>query len=387
MHLVETYALACGAKIDKPYLYEKYFPVPNVKYITFQPFGQTPIKNYDYWQEVVNLLLSPLNKVGIKIMQIGTSKEKRIKGCLSVMGHTSINQAGYVINRGELHFGADSFGVHLASVYQKKVVALYSNNIVENVKPYWSSKEDAILLEPDREGKKPNYANEEDPKSINTIKPEDIAESVCRLLDIKFSKPYETVFFGERYGQDDFFVHVPDMVHRPQDDQPLELRMDYHFNEDFLAKQLSVSKCAIITKKPIDLGILVKYRASIAHLFYEITQDDDPSFARHARRLGIQIVPITKLSEEELSDKKIGYMDVGRINVVPEPEKKLVKKIKNAKNLFYKSNKIILSQRGMFSSQTKFEKNDPFQGKFEPTEASDSFFGDLDHYHIVKLLD
>ena len=77
--------------------------------------------------------------------------------------------------------GADSFGAHVASTYGKKIVALYSNNIVENVKPYWSESKDVLLLEPERENK-PNFSSDEKPKTINLIKPELVAESVCKLF-------------------------------------------------------------------------------------------------------------------------------------------------------------------------------------------------------------
>jgi hypothetical protein len=387
MHLVETYALACGAKIDKPYIYEKYFPLPNAKYISFQPFAGAPIKNYDYWQEVINILSPSLSKEKISILQIGAKDEKIFKGCLSVVGHTNVNQAAYVISRGELHLGADSFGVHIASSQEKRIVSLYSNNLIKNVGPYWSESKDVALLEPKREGK-PNYSTEEKPKSINSIKPEDIAQSVCRLLNIKFKKPYQTIFTGERFGEDEFLVFVPDTIHMiRKPPQPIEIRMDYHFDESMLEKQLGICPCGIITKRPINLEMLKRYKPHVGHLFYEITENDKPEFAQAVRKLGIKIMPISRLPKEELSRKKIDYLDVGKINVVEEPDEKLIKKIKKESNLFYKSNKIIMSREKTFSSYPKYKKDQPSNGNFEPVETSDMFFDDLDHYHIVKKLD
>lgn len=388
MHLAETYALACGVKIDKPYIYEKYFPLPGGKYVTFQPFGQTPIKCYDYWQEVINLLLPIFSEAKISVIQIGLSKEKRVNGCLSVLGHTSINQVSYIINRGELHFGADSFGVHLASSLQKRIVALYSNNNIKNVGPFWSKKEDVILIEPDRKGKKPIYGNEERPKSINTIKPEEIAKSVCDLLGLEFTRPYETLYTGERYGEDNMLVYVPDLVHPVKDpSKPIEVRMDYHFNEEILAQQLSVSKCAIITRKAININILANFRANISHLFYEITMDDDPEFAQKARRAGVQVILVSRLSLEELKNKKINYLDIGRINIIDKTDVKFLKGLEGNDKIRYKSNKIILSKAGIFSSFSKFKKGEAFTGKFDSVEFEDCFFDDLSHYHIVKMID
>ena len=387
MHLVETYALSCGAKIDKPLIYEKYFPLPDTKYISFQPFAGAASKNYDYWQEVVGILYSPLKDKGICILQIGDKEEKAFSGCLSISGNTNIGQASYAIKRSELHLGADSFGAHVASTYGKKIVALYANNIVENVKPYWSDSKDVLLLEPERDNK-PNFSSDEKPKTINLIKPELVAESVCKLLDIDFKKPYETVFIGEKFGEDEFFVFVPDVIHPIKEPkQPIELRMDYHFNEAILEKQLQICPCGIITNKPINIDLLKKYRAHVAHLFYEVTKDDNPSFALAARKIGLKIILISRLSEQQLSEKKLNYLDVGNINLVEEHDKKLIKKIKNTSNLFYNSNKSIMSNQKRFSSHPKYEQAKAVNRKFEELEPSERFFDDLDHYHIVNLLD
>ena len=387
MHLIETYALSCGARIDKPLVYEKYFPLPQVEYISFQPFSGAPSKNYDFWQQVVDILYPILKSKDISILQIGAKEEKVFQGCLSVVGNTNLGQCCYVINRAKLHLGADSFGNHVASGFNKKIVSIYSNNIVKNVKPYWSDSESVTLLEPKRKGK-PNFEMEESPKTINSIKPETIAEAVCKLLGINFKKLYETVHIGEKFGQDNFFVWVPDVVHPiEKPPQPIEVRMDYHFDESILEKQLQICPCAIITNKVIDLELLKKYRPHVAHLFYEITKDDDPSFAQKARKMGLKIIPITRLSNEEITDKKVGYFDVGKINFIEEPDKELIKKIKNNSNLFYKSNKIIMSNTKRYSSHPKYKEGIICNNNFEPVDTSGNFFDDLDHYHIVKLLD
>ena len=93
------------------------------------------------------------------------------------------------------------------------------------------------------------------------------------------------------------------------------------------------------------------------------------------------------ISDEELANKKIDYLDVGKINLIDEPEKELVEDIKNTPNLFYKSNKIIMSNKLKFSSYPKYKQNIQNTGKYESLDTSGRFFDDLDHYHIVKLLD
>ena len=183
MHLIESYATSCGLKINKPFIYTNFFPLNTDKYISFQPFSK-PAKNYDYWQDVINLIYPYLKNEKIDIVQIGTKDDPKIDKCIHTCGQTNISQAAYIIQKSILHFGADSFGAHIASGFDKKILALYSNNNIENVLPYWSKKEDLVLLKPNI-NKKPSYASEENPKSINLIKPEEIASGILKLLNIQ----------------------------------------------------------------------------------------------------------------------------------------------------------------------------------------------------------
>ena len=78
MRLLDTYATNTGSKIDRPFIYTKYFPLPQQEYITIQ--SQTPYdsRNYSYWQEVINLLQPFLSKANICIVQVGTKDEKQL---------------------------------------------------------------------------------------------------------------------------------------------------------------------------------------------------------------------------------------------------------------------------------------------------------------------
>jgi ADP-heptose:LPS heptosyltransferase len=190
MHLIERYATACGVKIGKPFIYEKFFPLPIQKYICFQPFSKYNSKNYDYWQEVLEILTPYLEENNIKIVQIGTKNDKQFVNTVFLGGQTTINQAAYVIKNSIIHLGADSFGVHIASSYDKKIVALYSNSNIENACPYWTKKQDKILISSNKD-KKPSYSAEESSKSINNIKPEEIASSVLKLLNINTLKTFK----------------------------------------------------------------------------------------------------------------------------------------------------------------------------------------------------
>jgi hypothetical protein len=390
MHQVESYALACGAKIDKPFLYEHYFPTPSgVEYITLQKEAKFPSRQYKYWQQVVDLLYPILSKRNIKILQIGTPEDKPLESVVFLGGATSIKQVHYVIRKSVLHLGIDSFAVHVASNFGKKIVALYSNMHPENSGPYWSDPEDCKLILSPLDGKRPSYAFDENPKTINKIKPEEVAEAVCELLGLDFKKPYETIYLGERYGEDNFFVFVPDSLHFVEEnkDKPIEYRMDYHFSEQHLTTQLQICKCGIVTDKPINLDILRNHRPNVSHLIYKITENDNPKFVHSVRKLGIKIMLVSKLPKEQVTKKKMDYYSVGGINVIEEKEQDVIDKLNESENLSYKSSKIIMSDKQTYSSRPKYDKGTPSMGNFEAVEKSEEFYDDLDHFHIVKMLD
>jgi len=353
MHLIERYATACGVKIDKPYIYDTFFPLPVEKYITFQPFSKYPSKNYDYWEEVILMIIPYLQKNNINIVQIGGKDDKPILNCVNLCGQTKISQAAFIIKNGILHLGADSFAAHIASGYDKKIVALYSNNNINNVKPYWTKAEDMILLEP-KLNRKPQYSAHEMPKSINSIKPEEIAKSILKLLNIEDAQLPKTLFIGQEYINKTLEV-VPDQplnISQIQIDNII-VRMDYHFNEQVLEYYLQNKKCIIITEKAIDENILKKYKQNIPQVVYTINENNQPEFARTLKRNAINFVLISYLQEEDLNKFKLDYMDYGLIIKREYPNNKI--EINN--NTYFKSSRIILSSQGQFSTKHQWLKN------------------------------
>lgn len=347
MHLIERYATSCGVKIGKPYIYETFFPIPVEKYISFQPFSKYQSKNYDYWEEVINIINPYIQKENIKIIQIGAKDDKHINGTINLSGQTKISQAAYIIKNSIMHFGADSFATHVASGFNKKIVCIYSNNNINNVKPYWSKEEDVALLKPNTD-KKPEYSANEFPKSINKINPEDIAKNILNLLNIKYSNLPKTIYIGDSYISKTFEI-VPDK----QIDiskiniETFIIRMDYCFNEEVLEYYLQNKKCIILTNKLINEKLLKIYKDKITQLIYIIEKDNDPNFAKILKNNTINAAYMSYLTEEELNLYKLDYMDYGLIIRKDYP----TKNIDIDKNVYFKSSKIILSSEGQFNTR------------------------------------
>jgi hypothetical protein len=354
MHLIERYATACGVKIDKPYIYDTFFPVNVEKYISFQPFSKYPSKNYDYWDEVVAIILPFLQQNNITLVHIGAKDDKPVNNTLNLCGQTNISQAAYIIKNSIMHVGADSFAAHIASGYGKKIVALYSNNNINNVKPYWTKPEDMVLLSP-QINKKPQYSVNEVPKSINNIKPEAIAEGILKLLNIQYNNLPKTIYVGNEYINKTLEI-IPDKPINPAQIglDTLVIRMDYAFNEQVLELFLQQKKCIIFTNKLINEELLKRYKQNIPQLIYLVEKDNDTTFAKTLKRNTINATFISYLSEEELNQFKLDYMDYGLIIKRDHP----TDKIETSNNTYFKSSRILVSSEGQFNSKYQWQTKD-----------------------------
>ena len=382
MRLLDTYATNTGSKIDKPFIYSKFFPLPIGKYITFQ--AQTPYdsRNYSYWQEVINLLHPFLNKNDIHIVQVGTKDEKPLNGVVNLLGQTNINQLSYVIENSILHFGADSLCVHLSSYFNKPIVSLYSISNPSVAGPHFGDKNKHILLKGyERIGnRKPSYSQVESPKSIDTIKPEEICSGVLNLLNIEYSNLPETIHFGQDFNVKSFEI-IPDKM-IDANSIPIEnpiVRMDYYFNEQALQNILEVKKTIIFTNKPIKKDIIQKYKKNILQVIYIIEENNDINFVKTLKNNSINYTLFSFLEESNLNKYKIDYMDYNLI-VNRKHKTKEDTKITDVNNLFYKSSRVLHSSEGQFISRYDWLNKTGNKVVDDP-----DFWKEADNFYIFKL--
>jgi hypothetical protein len=387
MHILEQYALNCGLKISKPYIYEKYFPIPFEKYITFNPFGKFNSRKYSYWQEVLDLVLPILQKENIHIVQIGAQNEVGYNNCFHLMGQTNFHQTAHIIKNSLLQFGVDSFPIHMASYYDKKIVALYSNMYASQSKPYWSQPENVKLIQADLNGQKPSYAPEENPKTIDNIKPEEIAESILNLLNISSKLEHTTVFIGKAY-QNTIIESIPSII-IPQQLFPnllLNIRFDY-INEIeekdyvFTLNNLNIRNCAIITDKPIEIEKLLQLKDKLINIFYDITFNKiDFNFINKVKFYGIKIDFIFNKSknqdEQSLNSKKLELIEYPELINIVENQEKPKDQIKQS--VFYKSKKILFANNSTYLSKAAYLENKPVDLNKENISQKTSEINNID---------
>ena len=395
MHIIEAYASNCCLKIDKPFIYEKYYPLPANKYITLHHPNKTDSRKYDHWDSVVRLLKPVLDKEGIEIVQVGSGSEVIVKHCHNLLGRTSLNQLAYVIGHSMLHLGVDSLPIHLASGYGKKIVGLYSNKYACHSGPYWSKDEDVILLESDKGGDKPTYAANEEPKTINTITPEGITKSVCSLLGLDFNYEYETLYTG-KYFHIGLVETVPEEVVKisNMEGQTSYIRADIK-NTNTPSKnidaQLSIDgRYTLMLDKPIDIKILIKNKKRIDTIVYIIDDSSRPSFYDEVISAGLKCTLATFANDEEYEKIKFRFLDYPIVTRVKIDRLDEVKQLEgeSIKKLFYQTNKYTIHKAKYFPSQAALENGEPAP-RMDPSDVyqipdNPIFFKDLDHIRILK---
>lgn len=383
MNLTEIYSLTAGVPIGAPKLREEYFPLIVDNYITIQPFSKGS-KSYDYWNEVLDIIYPELERAGLKIVQLGAENEKNLRHCLHLQGKTSINQTNFILKKAKLHFGADSWCAHAAGVFDIPMVVLYSNNKVENVRPYFGTNEKQTLISAPGN---PVFALEEFPKRINKIEPEKIAKAILDLLQLNYAYLYKTLEIGPLYNNTMLEI-TPTQVVNPQhfNTDKMIVRMDYLFNEQYLAEQLKVCSCVIFTNKEIDKNLLKTFGKNRIHqiIYLLETNNSNPEFVKYCQSLGINTQVISFLSDDEITKYKLDYCEFG---VIHRKNGNIPDKLKG-KKLYFKSGKFILHNNKFFPSFAHLLKDHNIS-KIESIELPIiddwSFWRDYEHYYFLEV--
>ena len=386
MHILEQYSLACGVKIKKPFILEKYFPINFDKYIVFHAPNKFQSRTYDYWGEVLSMISPLLKKENIHIVQIGSKEEKIYSEfCYTTNGQTDFNQLAYIIKNSSLLLGIDSFPIHLASYYDRKIVGLYCNMYKEHSKPYWGNESNHCLIESERFGLKPSYSSIENKKTINLIKPEYIAQKVLDMLEIKHEIEIETILVGDKYSNPiiEMIPSNPVNISNLNIGQ-INVRMDQHFNQNVLEEQLLISKCSILTNKPIDIKLIKNYKNNINKFIFFVNKNFNHEYLLDFINLGIPYEIASFESEKEINKLKINYMDIGHVfKIDTDKYKNIINSFKNDKNIKFKSSKRTLFNNKVYPS-LYHAKNDINSSDLIIKENNDYFVEDLDFFYIYK---
>lgn len=384
-HLIEEYAKNLGVKIGKPIFPTHYMPIVDDKYITVHVDNKIDSKFYEFFPEVIELLKNLLKPLGYKIYQIGGGDDPQLPFVdKSFLGFTR-KQTSFIVKNSSLHFGIDSFPVHQASVFDVPIVVLYSHIYPSHANPYWSTSSKVRILEADRGGRKPSYTYHEKPKSINTIKPEEVVKSVCELLNVPYTKSINTKFIGEQYSQavveiiPNFYGFAEELKNRL-----INIRMDYFHNENNLLAWCSNYACHIIANKQVSIKALSECKNNIKKITFQIqnTKDFPKEYLEAVKNLGLDISCSTK-NKEQLAEIRNFYFDF-RVELDEPPNQDSVNKLSQISNLKFLTKKDIFSNGKRYASKAHVDSDKVFVDRASDVIYNESFWTDLDHYFIYE---
>ena len=367
MHLIERYSLSTGLKIDNPHISSPFFPVAAERYVVFHTSAKDNLRDYDFWPEVKAFLEKTFEKLGLKTVQIGLEKDPSIKCDIDLRGKTTMNQMAYVIKHCDCFIGVDSFPAHLAGAFNKKMLAIYANSYSACVEPYWGDKSNQKIIETHRpNGEKPTFSFNENPKTVNRLKPDEIAKHFCDLICPENSKSIATVHYvGSKYKMEQIEI-IPDEPYKIQHPN-LFVRMDLLHNEDNLNNILQTSVASVVTRKPIDDQFLNSSR--IKNINY-VSDEFDEEFVKKILNRGIQMNLICT-DKNKLKDQRVKFFD---FKILPFDEQEKIENSKKEVEEEVAKNSSIASRKKIIKNQKEYNSLYEANGK----KNIDDLFLDLE---------
>lgn len=364
MHLIERYSLSTGLEIDNPTISEQFFPTSCKNYVCFHASSKDNLRDYDYWGEVKQMLDPKFKDLNLKTLQIGLEKDPSLNCDIDLRGQTNMRQMSWIVKNCDLFIGVDSFPAHLAGFFNRKMVSIYSNSFAACVRPYWGNKSNQKIIETERpDGEKPSFSFNENPKTVNRIKPEKIVNSALSLLGIEQVK-VKTLFMGLMCKQN-FVEVIPSQITNVVSDNVI-VRMDKGHNEEVLNHIIQRNTVEVITEKPIQESLLAS--GKIKKITYR-SNNLEGEFIKTIKNYGIPSLLICS-DKNKLSSIRADHFDFliqecSEGNVIKQNKKRFKG---DPRQCLIQSNKKIVCGDKIFHSLYEF--NDK--------KNEDDFYVDLD---------
>lgn len=380
MKLAEIYANICGVKLPKTPVepYKTYFPTEH-KYITLHSGGNTPSKIYDYFDEVINELAKRLK--GFSFVQIGDKSDRLLSGCVDLRGKADSYQTNYLISNAALHVGNDSEWVHSAGSFGIPVVALYGPTVANSSAPFFSH-EKSQFLEPERKGR-PSYSAQENPKTINAIKPERVINGVLKILG-KRECQMETIHIGKNYKNVIIETLADATLPNLFKDSVINVRLDLGGDESYIPAIIQGRKFSLVVNSKINLANIIPFKSQMMTLFYKTGEDCDCEFVSELVNSGLPARVVTE-DESALPELKFKLLNLTVPNLIVLPEKP----DGDMSKCMFKSSRILHSRGKFYLSEHHLDATLPMTSVSENLsilpETDDSlFWKGADNYFIFK---
>ena len=385
MNLTEKMALDCGVKISQPYLDRYFLPIRNDNYIIIDTRCKNANGEYDYFNDVLDLIKPYLKEVNIDIFQIATDKNVKL-ACDKCFITINKKQENYLISKARLLISNENYSLHIASVFNTKSIGLYSLFNPINTRPVWNTNSQ-IILESDRDGNLPSYGRlNESPKTINFISPYVIAKNILDSLGISNDlERFELVHLGKSFNQKIVEI-VPDFVSDANfmKDRSINLRLDYikNLNSSVFNYWVSNRKVNIITDKDININMVAPYRNNILLMTIMLSENISEKFLKHCKSIGLKL-KIFCDDKNKLEEYRFKFLNWD-VHQDFENEGALVKLTNLSKNSKFISSKILISKGKQFSCKANYFANKHLDNSEESVILSKEFEQEIEFFKIYN---
>jgi ADP-heptose:LPS heptosyltransferase len=385
MNLTEKMALDCGVKVSRPYLDRYFLPIKNDNYIIIDTRCKNANGEYDYFNDVLDLIKPYLKEANIDIFQIANDKNIKL-ACDKCFITINKKQENYLISKSKLLVSNENYTLYVASVFNVKSVGLYSLFNPKNTRPIWNQKSQ-IILESDREGNFPSYGNsKESPKTINFISPYAVAKNILDSLGIKNNlDKFELVHLGKSFHQKIIEI-VPDFTSSENfmKERSINLRLDYikNLNASVFNYWLTNRKVNIITDKDINVNMIAPFKNNIILTTIMMSPKISEKFLKMCKQIGLKL-KIFCDCKEMLNEYRFKFLewDIHK----DFEEQGLFKKIKEiSKESKFISSKILISKGKQFSCKANYTLNKHLDNSDECVILSEEFEKEIEFFKIYN---
>ena len=384
MNVLEKYSVNCGVKINRPAVASSYFPLKDESYIIFDSRSLYQTNIYDLFGDVVAHLEDILERNHIKIYSFLIDEKETLPGTQSFINLTK-KQEAYLIKHAALVVSCDNLSAYYASALDIPSVGLYSAYPAQCKRPLWSHNHTA--LESDWVGNLPAYGIDENPKAINFIKPEAIANTVLKKLGLEDSIGIETLYIGDHYPVKVVEV-IPDFA-APSDflqGKAINLRADYHFNEELIVHWLQGRAVNLLIEKPININLLKYFKKNIVQLTVNI---NDSFSEEYLLEVGATAIPLEIFCEDEAHLERFRFklfdfnIEKSIFKAKEDLDESLIKFNKNTQFL---SGKVLMSEGQRYSCLEAKKQKKVLTGDPEVVYDTKDFWKELDHYRLFNTI-
>jgi len=370
MNISEKLSLSSGLKINKPFIYERFFPPPSQKYILVENNSRPGLFEYKSFDELSAIIFPFLAKENIEIFQYKINPQDSNIFRVKQLNKIPLQQLNNLIKHSSLIITNNPYTAHISNVF--------------NVKNIFLHKEELYPLHT------PQYSN-----STTTIKggtncfPELICKEILKTFEIdSILSKINPIYKGKKYEQKRIEC-VPDfdIKQNPIKDQFITIRADLHFNLqnilNLIMNNQSVLKCNQIPNlKYLTNPSISKNLKEIIYEVFDTTTEKEMS---NLNDLNKPVTFFTK-DEENLNKIRLKHIDYSIDFTCKNKNLDKLKSLCNNK-IYYKSSKVIMSNNNQYSSETNWKKNIQISNSFEEISPSEDFAQELEEFKLFQLND